>query len=98
MEYLDNRRNLIKISYGLELFIIPLYLVMQVYNDTILLIPFWIVMFLFSIIAVACSLKAKEKGYENYKWSYWIGIILVIFTALGVIVNTYFEIFFDVPV
>lgn len=95
MQYLKNPENLIKISYSLELLIIPLWIVMHFYNTTSLLIPFWILMFLISIIAVACSLKAKEKGNVNYKWSYRIGIILIIFTLLGIIVNTYFEFFFD---
>ena len=98
MQYFDNGANLIKISYGLELLIIPLWIVMQFYNTTILLVPFWIVMFLISIIAVACSMKAKEKGYVKYKWSYSIGIILIIFTALGIIVNMYFEFFFSRPI
>ena len=52
-------------------------------------------MFLFSIIAVTFSLKAKKTGKVNYKWSYRIGIILTIFTALSIIVNTYFEFFFN---
>jgi hypothetical protein len=95
MSYLDNGENLIMISYGLELLIIPLWIIMNFNNTTNLLIPFWIVMFLFSIIAVVCSLKAKEKGKVNYKWSYRIGIILTIFTTLGIIVNTYFEFFFN---
>ena len=95
MHYLKKGENLIKISYGLELLIIPLWIVMHFYNTTSLLIPFWILMFLISIIAVACSLKAKEKGNVNYKWSFRIGVILTIFTALGILVNTYFEFFFN---
>jgi heme/copper-type cytochrome/quinol oxidase subunit 2 len=95
MHYLKKGENLIKISYGLELLIIPLWIVLHYINTTNLLIPFWIVMFLFSIIAVTFSLKAKKTGKVNYKWSYRIGIILTIFTALGIIVNTYFEFFFN---
>jgi len=93
MSYLDKGENLIKISYVLELLIIPLYIIMHYNNTTNLLIPLWIIMFLISIIAATCSIKAKEKGIENYKLSYWIGIILILFSALGIIVNTYFEFF-----
>ena len=98
MPSLNNGENLIKISFGLEILVIVLRFVLGFFNTTILLIPFWIVMFLFSIIAVACSLKAKNIGKVNYKWSLRIGIILTIFTTLGIIVNTYFEFFFDLNI
>ena len=98
MQYLNNAENLIKISYSLELLIIPLWIIMHFYNTTSLLIPFWIVMFLISIIAVVCSLKAKETGNVNYKWSLRIGVFLTVFTALGVLVNIYFEFFFKLPI
>ena len=98
MSYLDNGENLIKISYILEFLIIPLWIVMQYYNTTSLLIPFWIAMFSISIIAVACSLKAKKSGKINYKWSLRIGVFFTVFTALGVVVNTYFEFFFNLPI
>jgi hypothetical protein len=98
MSYFDEGENLIKLSYSFEFLIIPLYIIMHFNNTTYLLIPLWVVMFFVSILAVYCSIKAKEKGKNKYKLSYWIGVILIIFTLLGIVVNTYFEFFFEMPV
>ena len=95
MQYFKKSENLIKISFFLEFLIIPLWIVARFCNTTSLLIPLWIVMFVISVIAFTCSLIAKEKVRKKYIWSYRIGIILIIFTLLGIIVHTYFEFFFD---
>lgn len=89
MSYFDDGMNWIKIASVMQVLVVILWFISCNINVSSIWLPYWTFMLIISIIGVICSINAKKKGFENYKWNLILGIFFTVSIAIGIVINMY---------